>query len=290
MFKKDYFCGWYFRCQSADKTIAFIPAIHNFGGQKSCSVQVITSDGVWNIPFPYEDYERKKKGLAVRIGHNYFSGRGLNLDLSADKLRITGRLRLGKWSAIRYDIMGPFCCLPFMECRHSVFSMQHTVNGKLRVNGTDYIFDNGLGYIEGDRGYSFPREYAWTQCFFEGGSLMLSMAHIPMGPLGFTGIIGIVYLNGKEYRLATYLGARLVQNKDGTIMVRQGKMTLTARLIEKKAQPLYAPTGGAMTRTIRESLECRAYYCFCIDGRTLFSFESGRAAFEYEYRSESRRS
>ena len=282
--KKEYFCGWYFRCQSADQTIAFIPAIHKTGGRKSCSVQVITPEGVWNIQFPYEDYERKRKGLRVRIGGNYFGRRTLNVDLSADKLRVTGRLKFGEWTAIRYDIMGPFSCVPFMECRHSVYSMRHAVSGKLRVNGTDYIFENGLGYIEGDRGHSFPKEYAWTQCFFEGGSLMLSVAHIPVGPLGFTGIIGIVYMNGKEYRLATYLGAKLVQNKDGNIVVRQGKLTLTARLIEKNAQPLYAPSGGAMTRTIRESLECRAYYSFCIDGRTVLSFESGRAAFEYEYK------
>ena len=27
----DYFCGWYFRCQSEEKTLAVIPAVHRAG-------------------------------------------------------------------------------------------------------------------------------------------------------------------------------------------------------------------------------------------------------------------
>lgn len=73
----------------------------------------------------------------------------------------------------------------------------------------------------------------------------------PVGPLQFTGIIGVVFLRGREYRLATYLGARITRLGDGAVEVRQGKYTLTARLIEKTTHPLYAPSGGAMNRIIR---------------------------------------
>lgn len=104
--------------------------------------------------------------------------------------------------------MGPFRYVPFLQCRHSVFSMRHSVHGQFCVNGTTYIFQNATGYIEGDRGYSFPRKYAWTQCSFPGGALMLSIADIPFCGFHFTGIISIVHLQGKEYRLATYLGAK----------------------------------------------------------------------------------
>lgn len=64
--------------------------------------------------------------------------------------------------------------------------------------------------MEGDRGYSFPRNYVWTQCSFPDGALMLSIADIPIGGFHFTGVISIVLLHGKEYRLATYLGSKAV--------------------------------------------------------------------------------
>ena len=107
--------------------------------------------------------------------------------------------------------MGPFRYVPFMQCRHSVFSMRHPVDGILSINGTPYEFQNAIGYMEGDRGYSFPTKYAWTQCSFPDGALMLSIAEIPFGGFHFTGIIGIVHLRRKEYRLATYLGAKAVK-------------------------------------------------------------------------------
>ena len=110
------------------------------------------------------------------------------IHIYTDSLDAEGMIRFGRMSPIRYDIMGPFRYIPFMECRHSVFSMQHTVNGRLRINGVDYIFQDGTGYIEGDRGYSFPKHYAWTQYGFNGGSLMLSVAEIPLGPASFTDV------------------------------------------------------------------------------------------------------
>jgi len=50
------------------------------------------------------------------------------------------------------------------------------VDGEININGTPFVFQNAIGYIEGDRGYSFHREYVWTQRSFPKGSLMLSIA------------------------------------------------------------------------------------------------------------------
>lgn len=171
-----------------------------------------------------------------------------------------------------------------MECRHSVVSMRHYVNGSICVNGEEYCFRNALGYIEGDRGRSFPKEYVWTQCFFDGGSLMLSAAEIPFAGLHFTGVICTILFHGKEYRIATYLGAKPEKIAGGEIIVRQGGYVFSAALIEKHAHPLNAPVNGNMSRTIHESTSCRAAYCFEKDGQVLFEFQSDMASFEYEYR------
>ena len=203
---RKYFCGWYFRCQWDRQTLAVIPSVHRTKDSKYCSIQLITDTQSCYVPFPYTDFQ--KRGKKILLAQNRFSGEGITLDIHTPDLHATGEVRFGAFTPIPYDIMGPFRYVPFLQCRHSVFSMRHSVHGQFCVNGTTYIFQNATGYIEGDRGYSFPRKYAWTQCSFPGGALMLSIADIPFCGFHFTGIISIVHLQGKEYRLATYLGAK----------------------------------------------------------------------------------
>lgn len=136
---------------------------------------------------------------------------------------------------------------------------------------------------EGDRGRSFPKKYIWTQCFFSDGSLMLSEADIPMAGIYFTGIIGVVLWQEKEYRLATYLGAGAVEIQNKMARIVQGNLELEVRLLQSAEHPLKAPAKGDMVRTIHESAACWAFYRFCKEGRTLFAFETDRASFEYEY-------
>lgn len=278
----NYFCGWYFKCQSNSQTIALIPAYHETNGQKSCSLQIITKEKTWNLPFLFSQFRQELNHFSIHLSDNTFSENGIKLNVHTKDFHAVGNLKFSKFTPIRYDIMGIFRFVPFMECRHSILSMQHYVNGKLKINGQDYLFQNALGYIEGDRGYSFPKNYVWTQCHFHEGSLMLSVADIPLSIVHFTGIIAVVFWKGKEYRLATYLGAKLVHASDGTIVIRQGKYTLTAQLLEKHAHALSAPCNGAMSHTIRENPCCHARYCFQKDGETLFEFKTKRAAFEYE--------
>ncbi len=277
------FCGWYFRCQSNTDTIALIPAMHTTHGKSSGSLQIISDTGNHLVPFSWEDVRVSPKYPRAVLGKNVFREDGIRLDLNTRELTAKGELRFGPTTPIRYNIMGPFRYVPCMECRHNVVSMRHTVSGNLMINGNDYCFQNDTGYIEGDCGRSFPRHYVWTQCFFEEGSLILSVAEIPLGPICFTGIIGIIHFRGKEYRLATYLGAKADKICDGEIVIRQGTLSLTAKLLEKSAYSLKAPESGAMTRNIRENVSCRAGYHFSIGKRTILDFETTNAAFEYEY-------
>ena len=275
------FGGWYYRIQSDTDTLAVIPAYHQTEDHPFCSVQMITKDQSWSVPFPWEAF--RKNGDSMQIGPNYFGAHIIHLELKSGDLTAKGELRFGPLTPIKYDIMGPFRYVPFMECRHTIRSMRHTVSGSLEINGKIRSFQNALGYLEGDRGRSFPKHYVWTQCFFPGGSLVLSAAEIPMGPLGFTGTLAVVMWQGKEYRLATYLGAKVVHIGSGEVILRQGPWTLSAKLLARSGRPLLAPVHGDMVRTIHEHVICRAAYCFQNREQTLFQFTSDRAAFEYEY-------
>ncbi len=77
----DYFCGWYFRCQSDSQTLAVIPAVHKSGTEQSCSIQLITDHASWNISFPITDFQ--KRGPVVQIGENRFSPQEMRLELHA---------------------------------------------------------------------------------------------------------------------------------------------------------------------------------------------------------------
>ncbi len=281
MINIGYFKGWYFKCSTQDKTIAFIPAYHYSNNKKSASLQIITDDKAINIPFDTLEYHEKP--LYVKIGNCIFSHEGIILDFKGDGLKFEGELCFEQLTPIRYDIMGPFKYVPFMQCRHSVYSMSHKIRGQITVNDELYKFENGIGYIEGDRGRSFPKKYIWTQCCFDNNSLMLSVADIPFLGIHFTGIIGVLLLDGKEYRIATYLGARIKQVDKNTVTIKQGSFEFTAKLLKKNAHPLAAPSNGDMCRTIHESAACEAYYRFLRKDRILYEFTTDESSFEFEY-------
>jgi len=285
--RNGYFEGWYFKHQTADKTIAFIPARHiDEQGRRSASVQIITDGCSACEEFPYESFTvNSKKGLSVAIGPNRFSLSGAEVDIDTAGLCVRGELRYRAVKPPRYDMMGPFRFFP-MQCRHRVASIRHSVAGDVVLNGQTVSFDNATGYIEGDSGRSFPERYVWTQCITDGdkpSSLMLSIADIPFAGLRFTGVIGFVYMDGKEYRIATYLGAVPMATKRSVVAVRQGKWLIRAELLANNPAPLRAPVHGSMTRIIRESAACRVRYILFENGRTLFDFVSERASFESEY-------
>lgn len=278
---RSYFCGWYFRCQSDNQTLAIIPSIHKTRESSFCTIQLITDTEAFHVRFPYSDY--KKDGGSIGIADNHFHADRITLNIHDPGLNASGFIQFSTFTPIQYDIMGPFKYVPFMQCRHSIFSMRQLVNGQLNINGIPYVFQDAIGYIEGDRGYSFPREYVWTQCSFPWGSLMLSVADIPFGALQFTGIIGVVLLNGKEYRIATYLGAKAAKITPEEIIVCQGSYTVIVKPYNFSGHPLRAPVSGAMKRTIHEHPSCKVYYRFERNGIPLLELDASNAAFEYEY-------
>lgn len=279
-----FFEGWYYKQQAADGLIALIPAVHGDQNGITASLQIVIPGQAYCIGFPKEALRViSRKEPRVALGNSLFSSEGITLDISTDDLKAYGKLSYGPLKRPSRDIMGPFRFMPLMECRHSVFSMAHEVYGELTLNGSKMSFESGMGYIEGDRGYSFPKRYLWTHCSADEASLMLSVADIPFLGGTFTGVISLIMFRGQEYRLATYLGAKTVSVKDGHAEIRQGDLTLTVHLMEEKSQLLAAPVQGSMTRHIRESLACRVNYRFCRGEEVLFDFISNCASFENEY-------
>jgi hypothetical protein len=251
-------------------------------GKKSASIQVITDSGAHWLDYDYARLTVDRKNFRIRVGDSVFSRDGITVDIRRPDFFVSGNLRFGALTPLKNDIMGPF---DMYRSWNAGTRMEYVSQRKRRIDdhGSMLSFHDALGYLEGDRGSSFPKKYIWTQCVSGDCSVMLSVADIPFLSARFTGIIGAILLNGREYRIATYKGARVLEMKNGTVTVRQGPYVLTAKLHSANASDLRAPDRGGMTRLIRESPACTAEYRFTRDEETLLHVISNRASFEYEY-------
>ena len=198
-----YFEGWYFKHQNPQgQTLALIPAFHiDRDGRRTASLQVISKDQAWWLEYSETQLKVSQRLFQMQIGQSSFGSQGIDLHIQQDGFSLNGALRYGSFTTLRSDIMGPFRFFAGMQCSHGVISMGHSLSGTLELNGERLDFSDGIGYIETDRGRSFPTKYLWTQCVWGGperGSLMLAIATIPLPVGGFTGCICSVLYHGQE--------------------------------------------------------------------------------------------
>ncbi|WRS26212.1 tocopherol cyclase family protein [Oscillospiraceae bacterium MB08-C2-2] len=272
----SFFQGWYFKHQKDAETLSIIAG----RAEESAFMQVITQEGSYRVPYPLSAYRKER---SLWLAGNYFSPSGIHLAVSHKDLELTGTLRYTDLSPAEGDIMGPFRFLP-MQCRHVVISMNHTLTGKLRLNGRELDFTGGRGYIEGDSGHSFPKSYTWVQCnhFKQNCSIMASVAHIPFAGSWFWGCICVVWLDGVQYRLATYRGAEIKWRDHEQLWLTQKDLSLKIRFLEPAAgHVLDAPFEGKMDRLIRETPATPASFEFKQGDQILFEEESKFASFEH---------
>lgn len=285
--KRSFFEGWYFKHQSPSGVLALIPAYHiDSQGKASASLQVITNSKSWLLSCPENGFRAASRSFYVNYDSSVFSEQGIYLDISTKELTLKGHLTYSPFSRPRYDIMGPFRHVPFMECRHGIISLSHRVSGHLNLNRQKLDFNGSLGYIEKDWGSSFPSRYVWTQCAWIDkitGSpccLMASAADIPFAKMKFTGCICSIFYRGKEYRLATYLGLRILKFSEREILVIQGKLILHVELLKARPLSLAAPLLGTMSRTIKESAACQTRCQFFCQNKKVFDIYCHHAGFE----------
>lgn len=273
---KQYYEGWYLKHQNNNSTLCLIPG----RSSDTAFIQVITNRESFIAEYPLSQYRKTKDSLT--IGENTFTKNGVELSVNVAEKELSGEIIYDKLVPIPYDIMGPFALFP-METKHEVISMNHSLQGSVRLNGQAISFDNGKGYWEGDRGTSFPKSYAWVHCndFPQPCSMMLSIAHIPWGKRFFWGCIGVVWINGKQYRLATYKGVRIIDCTENRMEVSQGRYRLVIDIENASGQKLAAPQHGKMVRIIYENAAVKARFRFYKGDSLLLDYESGKASFEY---------
>lgn len=281
--ENKYFEGWYFKHQFGKEMIAFIPGISkDLYGNKIAFIQIITNQKSYYVPYSYNDCHIDRKRCYIRIDNNIFTKKGIKIDIKKEGLWIKGIIKYGDFQKIKYDIMGPFALLPFMECNHEVLSMKHYLKGNMNINNKDISKMWGIGYVEKDWGCSFPNSYIWTQCNIFSQvplNIMASVAEIPLLGRRFLGSICVIQYKKKEYRIATYLGAKVIKMKNGFLLT-QGRYKFYVSLLKSNPQHLYAPNKGAMERGIREHPVCKVRYILTSKEIVIFDEISSYASFE----------
>ena len=265
---RSYFEGWYIKCLSDDllSSVAFIPGI-SLGKDSHAFIHLNTSGhDTEYIKLPLEDFHYETDHFAVGIGNNFFSDRGVHLDLDQPGISIHGDLIFENVHPfpsyfLSPGIMGPLTYVPFMECYHGVVSMRHTIRGVLTINGVEYGFENGTGYIEKDWGRYFPESWIWMQAnpFQDSdASFMLSVAKIPWMGMHFTGIAGFLNFENEVYRFTTYLGDKIslleLHDWGVDVLVKNSKHRLRLHAELGDGGGLIAPVNGDMKRSMKESL------------------------------------
>ena len=265
------FEGWYFKHQKGDDMVAFIPG----RAESGAFIQLISQKGSRQ----FEISNLTVNDGMIRADQCWFSKQGCHIELPD----VSGEIAYGPFVPLGSDIMGPFRFFP-MECRHSVLSMAHPLQGSVRIDGQLHSFDDGLGYAEKDSGTSFPCSYLWMQCndFLQPCSIMVSIAQIPFCGSSFRGCICAILYHGQKYRLATYRGVKVQAFTPEHICLSQDNILLELDIAPSHAgHTLRAPRRGKMSSTIRENCNAHLRARLWERGKAIFDLKSNHAAYEF---------
>ena len=264
--KKNRFFGKYYKFINKDLfSFAIIVSTANEGDM----LQVITPDKSYYIDDP----------KSVEVGDTTIA-----FNIKQEDLNLNGKITLGELHLLKKKVMGPFTYLP-MECRHEIYSMYHSLNGKISMNGKDISFDNGIGYIEGDSGTNFPKRYVWYNSVTEDQTVTFAIASIPLfGFIHFTGILCFIKTKDKEYRFCTYNGAKLKKIADDEIIIKKGKYSFVLNIKNEGGHLLKAPVKGNMERYIKENLNVPTSFKLLKKDETLIEVNDPISSLEYMWR------
>jgi len=289
---KIYFEGWYFRLTHSEKeqSVTFIPGI-SYSADHTANhafIQVLNHQGISDyIKYPLSEFSYNKNPLTIKIGPNLFSLRYMQL-LLGGKISVKGYIKFNniikpKFQMKNWGIMGPLKLVPHLPCYHDVISVQHDVQGSLLIDGELTNWNGGVGFIETDRGYSFPKAYTWLQCnTFQDRNIAFngSVSLIEMGNMNFVGCYALLYTPTSHFNFASWQGASVrfldYKNHQLGIVLRQGQYDLNIKVqlpedYETTHQKIIAPVQGEMKNMISETMTAKIELVLWDKGKSILA-------------------
>ena len=296
--KRPFFEGWYHKLVTNDgHALAIIPGIYRSGFNNNQTAFIMIFDGdngnVFYERFEVQQFSCSTSSYSLHIGSNYFSSQKIILDIESETLTIKGQVtadNLKPWPVTLFEpgCMGWYAYVPAMECFHGILSMDHSLDGEIEFNGSNYDFVGGRGYIEKDWGRNFPENWIWAQSNnFSNNDLSItaSLATIPWKNTDFAGFIVGLYHKNNLYRFTTYRNTVTKEihydSNKFSWQLRQNDLVLELT-IEKghKAGLLYAPDKIDMVPRVHEYLDGNIYLKLYDHKGTILEDQTTSAAVE----------
>ncbi|EXJ22633.1 hypothetical protein ADIAL_2219 [Alkalibacterium sp. AK22] len=269
----NYFEGWYVKCTDPknELSIALIPGVAHFSENESfIQYNISYKHSQWSgkLTYPRSAFDTVGYPETVLLPNVVLSEKGVKASLDDGDNRIRLNLSFGIFSPVKQSFFAPTIMGPLeyvrMPCSHNIVSMNHKVTGWVYLNGERISVQDGRGYIEKDRGHSFPSRYVWAQCnhFKENprASLFLAVALLEKGRWSSQGNIAVYHDGEKEHRFASYLGtkATVCANKafgGYTVQLKNSFKTLSVSVKITGDHPLVAPMNARMDYIIKETIQ-----------------------------------
>ena len=296
--KRPFFEGWYHKMStSKGDTLVLIPGIYRSGVNSNETAFLMVyqgSNGHFDyIPYPVSEFNCEDKDYSLFLGENYFSLNKIDLKVKTDKINLIGTILskdLKPWPVTLFEpgCMGWYSYVPTMECFHGILSMNHTLNGQIKLNDSNISFDGGKGYIEKDWGRNFPKNWVWAQSnHFQDPelSISISLATIPWKKSQFSGYIVGVQHNNNLYRFTPYRRSKIthIQFDENSFEwhLKNGQTEVQFNIERgSKSSLLYAPDETDMVPKVGEYLDGKINCKLIISGNTIIDDQTDKAALE----------
>lgn len=275
---RNYFEGYYFKLTTLEETVCFIVG-YCLGEDSHSFIQVLGTGFPESYYFQFDTLQctMMRQPLYIRINNNIFTKKRIQLDLEQEGVTIKGTVFFKESVSLvctpyTPSIMGPLHYFQ-PKCIHELVSLYSKVNGTLTINHQPFVLNQAWGYIEGDRGESFPTSYLWLQAMEEDFSIFLAYALVPWQNISAKGVIAVIHMPKKQYRFASYYLAQVkMMQKNGKLFLKitQGKLTLFMSITaDSDFTNLRSPTMGSMSSSVMESVNARISVILYKDGQRI---------------------
>ncbi len=259
------FEGWYFRIVDKKISIAIIIGIAKTKNKQEVFIQVFhtLTKVMEKVSYDIKEFQYQEDPFTIVLNKSIIKRHYIHIEDSRLSTEIDLRFNMPqhiKQTLYAPTIMGPFAYIRGMQCHHAIINLGSPIYGWMRFQ-KQYYDIQGILYQEKDWGCSFPKKYIWIQsncCIQRDAVLFLSCATIPLKVFHFTGVIVVMKIEGKEYRFASYYGARVIKNTQEKetyhLHIKQGKYLMKLEIKMSSIYILDAPKDGLMLRNVEECL------------------------------------
>lgn len=130
---------------------------------------------------------------------------------------------------------------------------------------------------------NFPEKYILYNSVGDDYGVTMAIATIPFGLIHFTGILGFISYQGKEYDLCTYTGAKIIEATPERIEIKRASYHLIITLKEHGGYLLKAPEMGNMSRYIKENVAVATEFELRKGNQTILTRKDEKSSLEFMY-------